>query len=474
MVSAQALKVYRVLRERDMTTPINFRTASGEQVSIERECMLEVFFPTMIEHEDGEKVKVVRYEIRAVIGPVEHSLLSVHGLTRMGATFTFGPNSCSIQIADIRRMSCEIWANVPWVRAHRRRGKDRKGDVDMEEAQVFEAWSDQSPSSQGGKSPSQSSISSPSKDTTYRTSSSAISFFGTTSKSTHTGHAKVLQFDDEPEIHEFEPNTMSSKPSKLHESWPNALICAGSISDDHPLPALGDVDEPMDPVPKEDHAPDSAQIQAAEPASYQQLSRKIEKELVLHRRRGHIPFDSRCDHCVRSRSVVRHSRSHPGRSPIDHKLLLVQADFMFLEGCRFLVLADAGTGLVGVAAVDGHTDRTQSDCLAFFKQLAVTEASPVVVEVLTDSDAMLGNLLRRLGLPLQVKTAGRQAHETVGLAERNVRRFKEMVSCLRSDLRAHRFDLTCSGECLRFALNYVAQTHNHFGAGSTSGYSEHP
>ena len=67
VVSAQALKVYRVLRERDMTTPINFRTASGEQVSIERECMLEVFFPTMIEHEDGEKVKVVRYEKPALV-----------------------------------------------------------------------------------------------------------------------------------------------------------------------------------------------------------------------------------------------------------------------------------------------------------------------------------------------------------------------------------------------------------------------
>ena len=93
-----------------MTTPINFRTASGEPVAIGRECMLEVFFPTMIEHEDGEKAKVFRYEIRAIVGPVEHNLLSVHGLTRMGATFTFGPNSCSIQIADIRRMSCEIWA----------------------------------------------------------------------------------------------------------------------------------------------------------------------------------------------------------------------------------------------------------------------------------------------------------------------------------------------------------------------------
>ena len=115
-------------------------------------------------------------------------------------------------------------------------------------------------------------------------------------------------------------------------------VCAGSTSDDHPLPASGDVDEPMGPIPREDHPSDSAQIQATEPASYQQLSRKIEKELVLHRRRGHTPFDSRCDHCVRSRSVVRHSRSHPGRSPIDHKLLLVQADFMFLEGCRFLIL----------------------------------------------------------------------------------------------------------------------------------------
>ena len=234
---------------------------------------------------------------------------------------------------------------------------------------------------------------------------------------------------------------MSPKPSKLHESWPNALICAGSTSDDHPLPVSGDVDEPiwiqfqkkiMHQIPPRSRQPNRQVISSC-------MSRKIEKEVVLHRRRGHIPFDSRCDHCVRSRSVVRRSRSHPGRSPID-----------FMSGCRFLVLADAGTGLVGVAAVDGQADRTQSDCLAFFKQLAVTEASPVVVEVLTDSDAMLGNLLRRLGLPLQVKTVGPQARETVGLAERNVRRFKEMVSCLRSDLRAHRFDLTCSGECLRW------------------------
>ena len=39
--------------------------------------MLEVYFPTIIEHDDHDKTKLVRYEIRAVVGPVEHNLLSV-------------------------------------------------------------------------------------------------------------------------------------------------------------------------------------------------------------------------------------------------------------------------------------------------------------------------------------------------------------------------------------------------------------
>ena len=58
-----------------MQNPIQFRTASGEQVAFGRECMLEVFFPTFIEYDDHEKSKLVRYEVRAVIGPVEQNLL---------------------------------------------------------------------------------------------------------------------------------------------------------------------------------------------------------------------------------------------------------------------------------------------------------------------------------------------------------------------------------------------------------------
>ena len=153
VVSAEALNAYRVLREREMPTPIQFRTASGEQVGISKECMLEVFFPTLIEYDDHEKAKLIRYEVRAVIGPVEHNLLSVHSLTRMGATFEFGPDDCLIRVSDIRRMQRTIWASVPWVRAHCRKHRTKHEDVDMEHAHMFEVWSESSPSNQGSQSP---------------------------------------------------------------------------------------------------------------------------------------------------------------------------------------------------------------------------------------------------------------------------------------------------------------------------------
>ena len=193
----------------------------------------------------------------------------------------------------------------------------------------------------------------------------------------------------------------------------------------------------------------------------------------LDRRCGHIPFDSRCVHCQRSRSVIRHPRVVAnGRPPQDHKLLLVQADFMFMDTHKFLVMSNAGTGLMGVAGVDSNPDRTISDCRQFFRQMGVTESSPFTIEVLTVSEPALGSLLRRLSLPIQIKSASPQAHETVGLAERSVRRIKEMISCIRCDMKEHGFDVTCTSECFLHLMHYVAQTHNCFGLGSASGQSD--
>ena len=50
----------------------------------------------------------------------------------------------------------------------------------------------------------------------------------------------------------------------------------------------------------------------------------------------------------------------------------------------------------------------------------------------------------------------------MGLAERNVRRMKDMVSCLRS---------AGTEDSYHRMLCYISQTHNHFGVGSTTGIS---
>ena len=68
---------------------------------------------------------------------------------------------------------------------------------------------------------------------------------------------------------------------------------------DIPLPDPGDMEERHDP---------ETSGSGAAPASYEQLSRKVELELSLHRRRGHLPFDNRCSHCQKSRSAIRHPR----------------------------------------------------------------------------------------------------------------------------------------------------------------------
>ena len=112
-----------------------------------------------------------------------------------------------------------------------------------------------------------------------------------------------------------------------------------------------------------------------------------------------------------------------------------------------------------------------SECRQYFRQLGISEHSSQTVEVLTDSEPLIGALLRRLSLPLQVKAAAPQSHESIGLAERNVRRVKEMTACIRSDLRLHGFDLTGSPESFNRITQYVTQTQNHFGVGGSIGQS---
>ena len=316
VVSSDALQTYKVLRERTLQSPMQFRTASGEQVQIDHECMLEVFFPTTIEYDDWETQKIIRYEIRAVIGPVEHNLLSVSSITKMGATFSYGPEGCSIRVSDLRRMECEIWASVPWLRAHKRKTRAKDSDVEMTDS--FASWSDESPMNGQQKGMSSTGFSIEESSKSDGTSSTQT----TTSKSIlRSHHVKALQFSSEPEVKYFEPNTMSCPTDP-----PIRYVKALEDRVDHPLPPVpGDDGDPHNPSKSE---PGRDQIVQAEPASYDRFKKKIESELSMHRRRGHVPYDSRCVHCQRSRSVIRHARLHEQKNaPLDHKMLLIQADF---------------------------------------------------------------------------------------------------------------------------------------------------
>ena len=240
-----------------------------------------------------------------------------------------------------------------------------------------------------------------------------------------TQHAKVLKFNDQPEVQTFEiavlePNTDLKCP------------CESSVLHvlDQPLPAPGELDIDVS--------------------------------------------DRRCSHCVRSRSTIHHRRMKEGdSSPQDHKLLLVQADFFFVgvANYKYLLLTDAGTGLIGVAPYGMNVDHTLAECQRYFQQLGVSEQSTMNIEVLTDSERALGTLLKKLGNPLVIKTAAPQSHQSVGLGERSVRRIKEMLSCLRSDLRSHGFDIVENEEGFGKMLQYITQTHNHFGLGDSIGRS---
>lgn len=199
------------------------------------------------------------------------------------------------------------------------------------------------------------------------------------------------------------------------------------------------------------------------------LRKRVETELALHRRRGHIPFDSRCSHCICSRSVIRHERQLDERKSMDGSSYLIQADFFFLglkhQKFKFVACAEAMTGMVGASFCGPDVAATLRQLSCFFRDLGLNEQS-MPVETLTDAEPAITSLLSKLPFKLLLKKAAPQEHRTIGRAERTVRRIEEMVGCLRSDLRANGFDLIDDPKCFIPLVNYIVQSHNHFGVGS--------
>ena len=120
-------------------------------------------------------------------------------------------------------------------------------------------------------------------------------------------------------MREFEPKAKRKEPNHRVISQDHGFLHAAN----HPLPAPGDLEDAIErPHDGKEICPPS------EVTRYPEFSKKVDRELSLHRRRGHIPFDSRCVHCINSRSTLHHGRvSKSSSAPVDHHMMLIQADF---------------------------------------------------------------------------------------------------------------------------------------------------
>ena len=430
VVSSDALSAYRIIRERCLDNPLSFQTASGDAIHVSREVFIEVYFRTQVDFQtEYEKCKTLRYELRCVVAPVQHNLLSVTQLVGKGAKFEMSGDGTFIILDERKQLICDVWSGVPWLHASlRNKAVDMPADMEIDSEGSQDTMHVDKLSS---------SLASP-------TDSIAIKYLPSALKQKPKMHASVLLGEEE-------------FFKALEEEYPPHE----EDMEDHPIPADFE-DEESSKVEKTPEFPSDLKL----------LKKREEEELVLHRLRGHTPFDARCMDCKLSRSVMRHPRSKESRSS-----LLVQADFFFIGDYKFLALSEVMTGLIGCALCAGETN---TDIRAFFNQLGLLVMSPseahLAVEVRTDAEKAVASILKRANLPvpLHINEAAPQSHQTVGHCERTVRRFKEMISCLQADLRSHGFVLKETKEAYRAVTCYVAQTHNHFGIGSDFGNRRSP
>ena len=190
----------------------------------------------------------------------------------------------------------------------------------------------------------------------------------------------------------------------------------------------------------------------------------------MHRARGHQPYDPRCKVCVASRSVAQHRRKKQDDSG---SVIELHSDFFFIEGFKFLIVAELSSHMIGCMIVSSSTDHNRKNLSAWLHELGCLGGDPAgVLHVFTDSEKAVGSLFKdaKLEKGIKVIRASPQSPETNGLAERAVRHVKETFVALRTDLRTSAgLDILMEPKALHEVCMYVAHMHNvHVGVHGTA------
>ena len=199
------------------------------------------------------------------------------------------------------------------------------------------------------------------------------------------------------------------------------------------------------------------------------LTRAAQAALRQHRLQGHVPFDPRCLECAKGRTTFQHRRRK--ENLLESEL---QADFAYLSNrgevteevdrCfKILVLSELASNCVGYVLVTDLTSARNS-LIHWLDHLGLSSEKASIV-LHTDSERAVSELVTKASdrFVFTVRRAAPQQHRSVGHAERNVRRLKENLAVIRSDLNRASVDIAFSNESLHEVLTYLALTHNHFG-----------
>ena len=201
------------------------------------------------------------------------------------------------------------------------------------------------------------------------------------------------------------------------------------------------------------------------------LSRATEQELAEHRIQGHVPHHPQCIECARGHSVFQHRRRTKQGLETE-----IQADFCFLkrEGERFefsdkegnmkvLVLVELATNCVGYVVVSDDVTTVRKQIVSWLEHFGVVSSNTSVI-LHTDAEKAVGELVAKgsTQYSFQIRRASAQQHQSIGGAERCVRRLKEGLAILRADLNGRGVDVIFNSSSMQDVLNYLALSHNHF------------
>ena len=178
---------------------------------------------------------------------------------------------------------------------------------------------------------------------------------------------------------------------------------------------------------------------------------------------SHFPFHPDCLTCAAAKST-----SHRRRKPKDAMQFVISYSFQLAPSTyKYLILADATTGMQGIAPVQADERSTQQWVKAWLAEFNLGGPSKYPLEIPTDAEAPVTALLRGVdvGSALSIVQGAPQAHQSVGAAENSIRGMKEGLATSRQDLRSNgSTDVNFESSAINTAIAYICFCSNLHGS----------